>query len=358
MDPGTLLFLVLGFAFLVGGAELVVRGSSRLAGAFGVHPLLVGLTLVSYGTSAPEVAVNVEAATRDAGGLALGNVAGSNIFNVLVVLGVSAVVAPLAVQRRLVRLDLPVLVGVSLLPLLLGLDHVLDPAEGALLLLLGLGYTSILVFLALRGGEETSSPEAPVVPSDVRPGLAARVVDLLMTVGGVGGLVLGARWLVRAATAIARSAGVSELVIGLTLVAAATSLPELATSFVATLRGERDLAIGNVVGSNIFNVLIVLGAGAVASGGGLDVPTAALTFDLPIVLAVALACLPVFFSGWTISRGEGAVFLLYYAIYVAYLFLDATGHESDDLLGAALLVFVVPLTALLAGVAWWRRRES
>lgn len=400
----------------------MVRGASRLAASFGVNPLLVGLTVVAFGTSAPEVAVSVQAATSAQGGVALGNVVGSNIFNVLLILGLSAVVAPLVVQRQLVRLDVPVLIAVSTLPILLGLDRLLSRRDGLLLLVLGATYTGTLAFLAFRArntpepgdatpgsgsarhgnagpgagpgqtaetadgspspptqepdppaephpptrrgsAEEPHPPAGHAAPGETAPPMEAtspgrgprgRLMDLLMVAAGLVGLVLGARWLVDAATALARTLGMSDLVIGLTIVAAGTSLPEMATSVVASFRGERDLAVGNVVGSNIFNILIVLGAASAAAPGGLFVPTGALTFDFPVMVALAVACLPIFFTGSIISRWEGAVFLAYYMIYLTYLFLDASTHDGKALFGSVVLLFVVPMTVLLAAAAWWR----
>jgi cation:H+ antiporter len=357
--------LVAGMVVLVGGAELVVRGASRLARALGMSPLLVGLTLVAFGTSAPEIAVSVEASLMGQGALALGNVAGSNIFNVLLVIGASAVVAPLMVERQLIRMDIPVLIGVSFLPVLFGADFVLDRAEGFVLLALGVAYVVGIILLAFRT-EGTADRDAPTRGRPSRPGgrpategWGARAVEGAMILGGLIGLVVGAEWFITAAAEVARALGVSELVIGLTLVAGATSLPEAATSILAAARGERDLAVGNAVGSNIFNILFVLGAASVVAPGGLDVPLGALTFDFPIVIAVAVACVPVFLTGWQISRGEGMVFVLYYVIYMVYLLLKASTHHAQDEFATAILFFVAPLTAIVAvGGWWWGLRNS
>jgi cation:H+ antiporter len=174
---------------------------------------------------------------------------------------------------------------------------------------------------------------------------------------GLVGLILGADLLVRGATAIARTMGVSDVVIGITLVAVGTSLPELATSVVASLRGERDLAVGNVVGSNIFNTLLVLGVAASVAPGGLIIPRGVLTFDFPVMIAVAVTCLVFFFTDWTVSRAEGTVFLAYYALFIVYLLLDASGHEARDLARSAVLS-LVPLAVLLGLLSWWHGREE
>jgi cation:H+ antiporter len=346
-----ILALLGGLVLLTGGAELLVRGASRIARAVGVAPLLVGLTVVAYGTSAPEVAVSVEATLSGQPGVALGNVVGSNVFNVLVILGLSALVAPLVVEKRLVRRDVPIMIVASLLPLPLALDGVVGRMEGLLLLTGGGAYTAYIASAAL--GENTRTPRVGRTATPV-----AWISAVAAVVTGLAALVAGSRLFLDGAVDIARSFGVSELVIGLTLVAAGTSLPELATSMVAAFRGERDIAVGNVVGSNIFNVLGVLGAAAAVTPEGLPVSPAALAFDLPVMVAVSLVCLPIFLTDWKVTRGEGIVFVTYYAAYVIYLFLDSSGHESSAAFGATVVYVAVPITAVVAGIAWWRRRGA
>ncbi|HUH12116.1 MAG TPA: calcium/sodium antiporter, partial [Longimicrobiales bacterium] len=322
--------------------------------------------VVAFGTSAPEMAVSVQAVGAGSADLALGNVLGSNIFNVLFILGLSAVVAPLVVARPLVRLAVPVMVGASLLVAFLALDGAVGRGEGALLCTAALAYTGYLIVQARRGGaggaasaagEAQGTGEAEAAAgaegaggTEEAPGAAAGggglPLNLLLVAGGLGLLVVGAGWLVDAAVAVAQSLGVSELVIGLTIVAAGTSLPEVATSVLASIRGERDIAVGNVVGSNIFNLLAVLGAGSLLSPGGIPVPPGALTFDIPVMLGVSVAALPIFFTGWAIARWEGFVFLGYYGLYTTYLVLDAAQHEAVFHLRDAVLLFVLPLTLL------------
>ncbi len=346
------MLLALGLALLIVGAELLVRGASRLAAAAGLPSLVIGLTVVAYGTSAPELAVSLQAGLAGSADIALGNVVGSNIFNVLFILGVSALVAPLTVASKLVRLDLPILVVVSAAVIVLGRDGRIGQLEGAVLAIAGILYTVFLIRQGHREGRpaEDGGPP-PSDPGRVWPGALALVAV------GLALLVLGARWLVEGAVAVARGAGVSELVIGLTLVAAGTSLPEVATSVVASLRGERDIAVGNVVGSNLFNILWVLGLASAVSPAGVGVAAAALRFDLPVMLAVAVACLPVFFTGWVIARWEGALFLGYYLAYVAFLLLASSQHAALPVFNAVMLRFVLPLTAitLLVLTAGWLR---
>ncbi|HKJ03245.1 MAG TPA: calcium/sodium antiporter [Longimicrobiales bacterium] len=338
--------IVLGIGLLTLGADLLVHGAAALAERIGLSPLVIGLTVVAFGTSMPEVSVSIGSVLTGEGGVALGNALGSNIFNILVVLGGSAIIRPLLVDRQIVRLDVPVMIGTAVLVFLLSLNGVLGRGEGICLLLLGGVYTVLLVRAGLKAGAEDGlAPSAP--PAEARRA-GSNLVRLSL---GLVLLVVGARVLVDGSETAARALGVSELVIGLTVVAAGTSLPELATSFVAAMRGQRDIAVGNVVGSNIFNSLIVLGAAGVASGSeGVVVPLGVLTFDLPVMLAASVACLPIFFTGWTISRWEGWVFVGYYGVYLLYLVLSHTQHGAEDLVRAGLYFFAVPLTALTLSV--------
>jgi len=348
-----ILFLfVLGLALLVGGADLLVRGAARLAAAVGISPLVVGLTVVSLGTSAPELAVTVAATARGEPDLALGNVVGSNIMNVLLILGTSALVAPLVVRRRLISLDMPLLVLVSIAVVGFALTGVIGRVEGGLLLTTAVLYTAFLIRHARRTqGTGPGSPQR----SEVGPRGIAR--DVLFTIIGVGLLVLGSRWLVESATTIAELMGVSQLTIGLTVVAIGTSLPELATSVVASLRGERDIAVGNIVGSNLYNLLLVLGAAAALSPGGIVAAPAAVAFDLPIMLAITVACVPTFYSGRIVSRWEGGIFLACFVAYTTYVLLVAAGHALPSY-RAVLLYVALPLVALAIAGALVRPRDA
>jgi cation:H+ antiporter len=356
MFSNPIVLFVLGGVGLILGAELLVRGASRLAVAAGLSPLVVGLTVVAFGTSSPELAVTVGSAYLGEAEVALGNVVGSNIFNVLLILGLSALIAPLVVAQRLVRLDVPLMIGVSLAMLLLALDGSIGRVDGALLFGGVVVYT---VFLIRQSRRETAQVRAEYDEAFAAPASrSAMPRNVALIVGGLVLLVLGSQWLVGAAVQTATALGVSQLVIGLTIVAAGTSLPEVATSILAAIRGERDIAVGNVVGSNLFNVLAVLGLGSLVAPDGVPVPAGALTFDLPIMIAVSIACLPVFLTGYTIARWEGAVFLGYYVVYVAFLVADATGHVLADRLGQAMLWFVLPLTVLTLVVSVVRHRRA
>ncbi|MEW5891605.1 MAG: calcium/sodium antiporter [Pseudomonadota bacterium] len=349
---------IFGLIALVLGAELLVRGASRLALTLGISPLVVGLTVVAFGTSAPEMAVSVQSAWSGQVDIALGNAVGSNIFNVLVILGLSALITPLVVHQQVIRQEVPVMIGASLLLWALALDGGISRWEGFLLAGLVVGYTVLLIRQSRR---ETAAVQAEV-DAEYSEAFAAPSkawqrhwgVQVLLVLAGLTLLVLGSQWLVEAAVSFARYLGVSELVIGLTVVAAGTSLPEVATSVTAALRGERDIAVGNVVGSNIFNILAVLGISASVAPADLVVAPSMPVFDIPVMVGVALACLPVFFTGARIARWEGALFLSLYAAYSLYLILDATGHDALRGYGMAMAYFVLPLVGVTLVILAWR----
>lgn len=350
------LLFILGLASLVGGAELLVRGASRMALSLGIAPLVVGLTIVAFGTSAPEVAVSVGAAMDGTTDLAIGNVVGSNIFNILLILGLSAIIVPLSVHAQIIRQEVPVMIGATVLLVALILDGSLSRVEGALLLLTLAAYTFFLIRQARSApADESAALEAELPAAGGWDSHWA--VQLLMMGAGLALLVLGSGALVEAATAAALAMGVSELVIGLTIVAAGTSMPEVATSIMAAIRGQRDIAVGNVIGSNVFNLLGCLGAASVVSNGGLVVPPALLNFDLWVLLAVSLACLPIFITGREIARWEGGVFMLYYAAYTAYLIMAAQQHAALTSYTQVMLSVVIPLTIITLVTVFVKERR-
>ena len=352
----TWLGLLVGGTVLLVGAELLVKGASRLAVSVGISPLVVGLTVVAFGTSAPEVAVTVGAAFSGEVDIALGNIIGSNISNVLLILGVAALVGPLLVQQRLVRFEVPLMIGVSLVCWWFAADGAVSRLEGAILTS---GAVACTIF-AIR----QSRREPPEVDREYEEAFGAEpprrtwTADALLVLLGLGMLVLGSRWLVSSAVGLAESFGVSQLVIGLTVVAVGTSLPELATSIMASLRGERDIAVGNVVGSNLFNLLGVLGLGALVAPDGIPVSSTAIVFDIPVMIVAAIACLPVFFTGYCISRWEGGLFLGYYAAYTLFLLLASSQHAVLTTLGPALGYFALPLTAITLGILSFRQMKA
>jgi cation:H+ antiporter len=352
--------IVAGLVVLVAGGELLVQGASRLAASLRIPPLVIGLTVVAFGTSSPELAVSVQSAWVGNADLAVGNVVGSNIFNVLFILGLSALIAPLSVASQLVRRDVPLMIAASLLLLLLGFDGHLGRDEGVLLFAGLLGFTWWCVLQSRRESRAATAAD-PAGDEPERPtpnGLTGSTLGQLAAIAG--GLVLlgiGSKWLIDGAVSVATFLGVSELIIGLTIVAAGTSLPELATSLMAAWRGERDIAVGNVVGSNLFNILGVLGLASIIAPSGIEVSQAALSFDLPVMIAAAVACLPIFFTGHCIARWEGGLFLGYYVAYTACLVLGSMNHPASRTLTSVMLGFVLPLTAVTLLVEVYRTRR-
>ncbi|HUG44381.1 MAG TPA: calcium/sodium antiporter [Acidobacteriota bacterium] len=355
----TLFFFILGLLLLIWGAEWMVRGSIRLAARLGISPLIIGLTVVAFGTSSPELAVVLRSSLIGSADISIGNVVGSNIFNVLIVLGASAVVAPLTVSGQLIRSDVPVMILASFATFLFCLDGRLSTTDAVVLVLCG----GLYVFWLIRASKKQNRVNSLELPSKA---LSSRQSSSLLpqiglVIFGIFLLAVGAKWLVDSAMVFAQVLGVSELVVGLTIVAGGTSLPEVATSVLAAFKGERDLAVGNVVGSNLFNIFLVLGVAGIISPGGIPVSPAAIYFDFPVMLAVAVACLPIFFTGNVISRWEGAVFLGYYVAYALYLFLASSDHDAlASIYSTVMLLFVLPITALTLAVVTWRaiRRQQ
>lgn len=296
-----------GLILLITGAELLVKGASRLAISFGIPALVVGLTVVAFGTSAPEMAVSVKAAFSGQAELAIANVVGSNIFNILFILGLAAVIMPLIVSQQLIRQDVPIMIAISVMALWMIQDGMIGKLEATILFAGVILYTVFLFYQGKKTGIDNSEVDEKPAPT---------WLNVMLIIIGLALLVLGARWLVQSAVTIASSFGVSEAVIGLTIIAAGTSLPEVMTSIVATIKGERDIAIGNVVGSNIFNILAVLGLSGLFSPTPLLASEQLMQIDVPVMLGVAILCLPLFFLGGILNRFEGLLFLMLYVAYV------------------------------------------
>lgn len=332
----TIVSLLAGLIALIAGAEVIVRYGTRLAERLGISPLIIGLTIVSIGTSAPELAIGIDAMVRDQGSLVLGNITGTNMVNLLLILGLAAVIQPIALPRQTLRLDLPAMVLSSLLLLVLALDGGLSTWEGVVLLAVAIGYTLLLIRTARReaagsttdgstadreavGGETPATAESQ--PVDVFPGTGLRstAVELVLLVVGIAIVVKGADWLVTGAVGIAGLFGVSETLIGLTIVAIGTSLPELATTILATVRGSRSIAVGNLIGSSTYNLTFILGGSLLFGPHVVTVDPQLVGIDLPLMVGAALLCIPVFLTGRRITRAEGIVFIVAYAAYLTYL---------------------------------------
>jgi cation:H+ antiporter len=355
----TIAMLLLGLVLLTAGAEILVRGASKLALYAGISPLVVGLTVVAFGTSAPELVVSVQSSLAGNGAVALGNVIGSNIFNVLFILGISALIIPLRVAQQLIWFDVPLMIALSVLILLLGLDGRISWIEG---LSLAIGLVVYTVWAIVQSRKENTDIQQEYVAALGAADHQYRWKDFFISTGlvvvGLALLILGSRWFATSAVSMARDFNVPELIIGLTIVAAGTSLPEVATSIMAAIRGERDIAVGNVVGSNLFNILGVLGVSSFVNAQGLVVSPEALWLDIPVMIAVAVACLPVFFTGHLIARWEGAMFVGYYFAYTTYLILVASKSASAVPFAATILLFVMPLTAITLAIGVWRTVKS
>lgn len=315
--------IIAGLAALIAGAEMIVRGGAALAARMGISPLLVGLTVVAIGTSTPELAVGVDAASQGNGVLAVGNITGANIINILLILGLSAALRPLAIRMQTLRLHLPVAVGAALLLLVFAWDGLLTRIEGAFLVALGIAFT-LAVIRVVR--QESIGVKIEFAREFGRRQLADRqaLQEFAMLVAGIAIVVIGADWLVDGAVVLARLWAVSEAFIGLTIVAIGTCSPELVTTVISTLRNERDIAIGNLIGSSVYNILIILGVTCLIPDAAIAVSPHLVAIDIPVMLLVALACVPVFISGRMVTRGEGVAFVAAYMVYLAYLIVERT----------------------------------
>ncbi|MFC4655847.1 calcium/sodium antiporter [Rheinheimera marina] len=350
----TWVMLGVGLVLLVIGADLLVKGAARLAGAFGIPALVIGLTVVAFGTSAPELAVSVKSAWSGQAELAIANAVGSNIFNVLFILGAAAMISPLIISRQLIRQDVPIMVLVSVVAWLMTLDGAISRWEATLLFLGLLSYTWFLFKQGKAKGTDTADEEVEAMLKTPAP----MWQNLLFLLIGLALLVLGARWLVESAVEIARTFGVNEAVIGLTIVAAGTSLPEVVTSIVATMRGERDIAVGNVVGSNIFNILCVLGLSGLVSPTPLMAGAQMVALDIPVMVGVALLCVPLFFIGSMVNRFEGLLFMLLYVAYTWYLVALAMQQSYTPQLAQGVLYGLLPLVLVYIVISFVRDRRS
>ena len=351
------LLLVAGFALLVGGAELLVRGASKIALLLGISPLVVGLTVVAFGTSSPEGAVSVFSAFSDQSGIAVGNIIGSNIMNILIVIGLSTAIMPMVVSEQVIQLQVPLVIAASVAFFVMALDGTIGTLDGFIL------FNSIIIYTvwAIRKSrrEQKKIKEAHsdnyTVPEDEEANKFRAISRHgILTLAGILVLVAAAHMLVDGASDIAAILGVSDLIIGLTIVALGTSLPELATSVVAGIKKRRDIAVGNIIGSNLFNILAVIGLSSLVAPNGIAVPESAIQFDIPVMTAVAFACLPIFFTGHRICRWEGFLFLGYYGFYLTYLILSARNDASPSLFKTVILFFVVPLTVITLAVSVYR----
>lgn len=358
----TYLLFIVGLITLIAGAEILVRGAARLAAIFGVSPLVIGLTIVAFGTSSPELAVSVQSALAGQADISIGNVIGSNVFNIFFILGIAALIRPIKIAEQLIRLDAPIMVGVSIFALLLALDGWLSRLEGIILFALLIIYIVFTLWASKKENKEVQEEYAEEYSSTETKGWKTISKNLFFVGAGLAMLYFGSNWLVEAAIIIARTFGVSELVIGLTIVAAGTSMPEVATSIVAAMKGEGDISAGNVIGSNIFNILGVLGVAAATTPESIPVAANILRFDLPIAIFAAVVTIPVFIVDNYISRYDGLIFFSYFVFYNVLVVMRALSNPSVPMLESFLNAYI-PLTffifvALAARYLWQRRRNA
>ncbi|UMZ15167.1 calcium/sodium antiporter [Pseudomonas sp. MPFS] len=347
--------LISGLLMLIAGAELLVRAAVRLVARLHVRPLLIGLTIVAFGSSAPQMAISLQATLGGSTDIAVGSVIGSSIFNILVTLGLSALIIPLRVSRQLVRLDIPLMIGASLLVFALAYNEHLTPLDGAVLL------AALVLYLGLLLRQSRHSTRQHTGEPTGRRKAAPWFSSLLLILLGLGLLVFAGHLLLGAAVTVADDLGLSERVMGLTVIAISASLPQLATSLLAALRGQRDIAVGNVIGSNLFNLLGVLGFTALVAPTPLSVSPNALDFDLPVLLGVALLCLPVFYSGYRVTRAEGLLFLGLYLAYGLHVMSFTTGMPLAGKLEHLMLFFILPALVaflLFSSLRAWRRQHK
>ncbi len=320
---GAWVLIALGLAAMIVGAELLVCGGSRIAIRLSIPPIMVGLTVVSLGTSAPELAIGIDSARSGDAELAVGNIVGTNVVNLLLIFGGSAAIRAIALGMQTLRVDLPAIAAASVLLLLMARDGRLTASEGGLLVAYGVAYTVLIVWLSRRESAAAAAEFDEVLRSDDRsPWRLAR--DVVWLVGGIAVVVIGADLLVDGSVDLARNLGVSEALIGLTVVAIGTSAPELVTTLVSTVRGNRDIAIGNLIGSSVYNIAFILGTTMIVAPAAIEVPNAVVRVDVPVMTATALLCIPLFVSGRKVSRAEGVFLVACYLVYLGYLIF---GHR-------------------------------
>jgi len=353
-----ILLLFIGFTALIAGAELLVRSASKIALLIGLSPLLIGLTIVTIGTSAPELAVAAAGALENQTDVSLGNVIGSNIFNVFFILGLLATISPIHITRKIIRIDVPIFIAASVLLLVLSLDGKIGVFDGIIFLLAVVAFIAFEFYISKSEGNNMSVENKPAVAD--KPADKAKTVTIhaIVVAMSIGILAIGSHWVVSGATTIARQLGISEFIIGVTIIAFGTSLPELATSLVALRRGQRDIAVGNIIGSGIFNIIGILPVMALLSGNGVLVPHEVLAFDIPVAITAAIVCLPIFFTGYRISRWEGVLLLGYYIAYTLFLYLEHIRHDALPTLNWIMVVFVAPITILTLGIVSWRAMKK
>lgn len=358
-----ILLFIAGLVALIFGAELFLKAVDHFGLKWGISPLIMGLTVVAFATGAPELAISLKAALNGSADLVLGNIIGSNIANILLILGLTTLIAPIQITGRVVRIDVPIVIAASATLYFLARDGGLSTWDGVILLA-GLAAYSFYTFLHIRksrddGAEDEEIFEYGESPEELAKGSWFYIKNIGLLLIGLALIVFGSDFMVDSAVSIATVLGMSELVIGLTIVSIGTSLPEVATSLSAARKGKSDIAVANVLGSNLYNILLTLGLTLVIAPNVLDVSKQALALDLPFMVMVSVACIPIFWAGFNITRLEGVFFLGYYFTYLTYLVLHALQLPAAGYIETAMLWAVVPLTLvyMLARLVIYKRRK-
>jgi cation:H+ antiporter len=359
----TIALFIAGLLALIAGAELFLKAVDHFGLKWGVSPLIMGLTVVAFATGAPELAISLKAALNGSADLVLGNIIGSNIANILLILGITALIAPINITKRIIKVDVPIVIGVSILLYILSLDGSLSAVDGSILLagLLAYSYYTYLHIKKskeLDDGEEEAVFEYAETPEDLARGNWFYIKNIGLLVIGLVFIVVGSDWMVDSAVSIARILGLSELVIGLTIISIGTSLPEVATSLSAARKGKADIAVANVLGSNLYNILLTLGLTLIIAPGVLAVSADVIKLNLPFMVAVSIACIPIFMAGFNLTRLDGSLFLIYYSTYLTYLVLDTMASPAALTIEWMMLWFVLPLTGIYMFWRIWKYRRS
>ncbi|HKK24163.1 MAG TPA: calcium/sodium antiporter [Gracilimonas sp.] len=343
----TVFLFILGLAVLIGGAELFLRAVDKFGAAWSVSPVVMGLTVVAFATGAPELAISLQAAIDGKPDLVLGNILGSNVANILLILGIAGLVHPLKITNRIIKVDVPMVIMASTLLFILAIDGLLSPLDGGIIFMGLILYSIFMYFQIKKDRKQNKRKKSEEVKLDepVTPQFYGKYILLLL--GGLVFIVLGSRWMVASAVEIAGILGISELIIGLTIVSIGTSLPEVATSVSAVRHGDSDTAVANVMGSNLYNILLTLSLTVLIAPGAIDVSQEAINLDLPIMLIVAIACLPLFWPGKELGRKEAIGFLFYYVAYMTYLVFLAMEHPFKETMEVIMVWGIFPITAFL-----------
>lgn len=340
---------VIGLVALVYGADLFLKGVDAFGIKWRISPVIMGLTVVAFATGAPELAISIKAAANGSADLVLGNIIGSNIANILLIIGIGSVMKAIAITPRILKVDLPIVLFVSLVLYWISSDGSLSKLDGVILISMLIAYSIFTFFQIKKSRAEhkiVDLYEPNINPDNLDDGLKFYAINLGWLAIGLVMIVMGSDWMVDSAIEIATLFGISELIIGLTIVSIGTSLPEVATSIAIIRKGNPESAIGNVLGSNLYNVLLTLGITILITPQVLQVSSIAINFDLPIMVGVIILCFPIFITGMKITRSEGVVFLLYYASYLTILTLDAISSPYSESFDFAMIWIVIPATAL------------